>query len=74
MTKMKNKLPLTITKSDKCFTVAEITLNCECFHCGLHCLSLLFTKSTVDWRGVMARLPLPQRVAKIAGGWGCLFG
>jgi len=28
----------------------------------------------VDWRGIMAGLPLPQRVAKIAGGWGCLFG
>jgi hypothetical protein len=53
--------------------VARVTVDCEYFHCGLHCLSLLFAKSTVNWRGVMAGLPLPQRVAKIIGGWGCLF-
>ncbi|KAI9389577.1 hypothetical protein POPTR_008G063301v4 [Populus trichocarpa] len=33
----------------------------------LHCLSLLFTKSTMDLSGVMAKLPLSQRVATTAG-------
>jgi len=27
----------------------------------------------MDWSSVMAKLPLPQRVAKTVGGWGCLF-
>jgi len=36
-------------------------------------LGLLFAKSIVGWGGVMTGLPLPQRVAKTAGGLGCLF-
>ena len=28
-------------------------MECECFHCGLHCLGLLFAKSIVGWGGVM---------------------
>jgi len=27
----------------------------------------------MDWSSVMAKLSLPQRVAKTVGGWGCLF-
>ena len=55
-------------------TVAWVTENCEWFHCGLHCLSLLFAKSTVNWSGAMTKLSLPYRVAKITRGWGYLFG
>jgi len=43
------------------------TVACECFHCGVHCLSFLFAKSIMGWRSVMTELLLPQRVAKIAG-------
>jgi hypothetical protein len=54
-------------------TIARVTVDCECFHYGLHCLDLFFAKSTVGWGGVMTGLPLPQRVAKTVGGVGLSF-
>jgi len=45
----------------------------KCFYYALHYLGLLFAKSIMGWGGIMTGLPLPQKVAKTAGGLGCLF-
>jgi len=44
------------------------TVDWEWFYCVLHYLGILFTKSSVDWSGVITELPLSQRVAKTPGG------
>lgn len=65
---MVNISVLTITKRDQYFTVVGITVDFECFHCGLHCNGV-----TVDCECFHYRLHCLVGHGKAAGTWhlGC---
>jgi hypothetical protein len=71
---MVNISVLTITKRDQYFTVAGIAVECECFHCELHCSGVIVDCECFHYKlhcvgGDMVRPQAPDAWAAKPGRW-----